>query len=169
MIFFFASKCISMTKECPTTWLSFSSTCVYISFHVRFQSDTIIKTYLLRFPNFLIRFASPTYKIRPSTTLLDRQKVPRCDTSGFRCGVLGTFASPACYAACVGSCLPSFRDSLWIPSRAELSGPFQMEMIRCPETSVDYQPTQQKRRPHHECITCFFPPTWQISSESTLY
>jgi hypothetical protein len=54
----------------------------------------------LRFPNFLIRFASPTYKIRPSTTLLDRKMVPRYDTSRFRCGVLGTFASLMLCSVC---------------------------------------------------------------------
>jgi hypothetical protein len=39
-----------------------------------------------------------------------------CDVSGFRRSVLDVFAYLGCYAALLGRCLPTFPDSLSVPS-----------------------------------------------------
>ena len=65
-----------------------------------------------------------------------------CKVSGFFLGVHEVFALLRCYAAWVGSLLPTFLDSQSVPSsRVEQSScriacPFKMGMIGCPATSV---------------------------------
>ena len=61
----------------------------------------------------------------------------RCVSSGFRSGVRETFALLGCYAAYIGSCLPTFRDNLPGPSsNVKLNGTDRLTR------DVDmYQPT----------------------------
>ena len=78
-----------------------------------------------------------------------------CKISSFHCGVVEAFAILGWYAAFIGSCLATFRDSLFVPSSKTSQSknndwPLKMGRIGSPETSVNNYPRMLRNIPQEQ-------------------